>query len=116
MRFHTASAHKDQTLSKLNFSLKVHWGPSPVSINETKENKMIISPDDTYSAREAAEFLRKSERQVQRYLTTGKLSGERPNGRWQITALALWKFQGIEQEMKDIWVAYCIGMSKNDAQ
>ena len=57
-----------------------------------------------------------SERQVQRYLTTGKLCGERPNGRWQITALALWKFQGIEQEMKDIWVAYCIGMSKNDAQ
>tara|TARA_R110002020_G_scaffold451406_1_gene665312 strand:- start:1286 stop:1564 length:279 start_codon:yes stop_codon:yes gene_type:complete len=84
--------------------------------HETKETKMIISPDDTYSAREAAEFLRKSERQVQRYLTTGKLCGERPNGRWQITALALWKFQGIEQEMKDIWVAYCIGMSKNDAQ
>ncbi|MBY6164163.1 helix-turn-helix domain-containing protein [Mameliella alba] len=75
---------------------------------------MIVSPDDTFSAREAAEFLRKSERQIQRYLAEGRLHGKRPNGRWQITALSLWKFQGIEQEMQSICVDYCVRMSKND--
>lgn len=56
---------------------------------------MIMAPDETLSAREAAELLRKSERQVQRYLTAGTLTGERKNGRWQITALDVWNYQGI---------------------
>lgn len=77
---------------------------------------MIMSPDETFSASGAAEFLRKSERQVQRYLNDGKLQGERKNGRWHITALALWRFQGIEQEMQDIWIAYCIRMAQNEAE
>ena len=77
---------------------------------------MIVSPDDTFSAREAAEFLRKSERQIQRYLAEGRLHGKRPNGRWQITALSLWKFQGIEQEMQEIWIDYCVRMSKNEIE
>ncbi len=75
---------------------------------------MILSPDETFSAREAAELLRKSERQVQRYLKDGTLAGERKNGRWQITALAVWKFQGIAQEMSDVWVEYCVRMAQND--
>ncbi|WP_299901114.1 helix-turn-helix domain-containing protein [uncultured Ruegeria sp.] len=77
---------------------------------------MIVSPDETFSAREAAEFLRKSERQVQRYLADGRLQGSRKNGRWQITALALWNYQGIAREMQDIWVDYCVRMAKHDAE
>lgn len=72
---------------------------------------MITSPDEVFSAREAAEYLRKSERQVQRYLNSGVLNGKRPNGRWQITALDLWTLQGIETEMQKIWVDYCVRMS-----
>lgn len=76
---------------------------------------MIMAPDETLSAREAAELLRKSERQVQRYLNAGTLSGERKNGRWQITALDVWTYQGIAEEMQEIWVKYCVRMAQNDA-
>ena len=75
---------------------------------------MIISPDETYSTREAATFLRKSERQVLRYLKDGRLQGQRPNGRWQITALALWKYQNIDADMTRVWVRYCVEMAKLD--
>lgn len=75
---------------------------------------MIMSPDEAFSAREAAELLRKSERQVQRYLKDGALAGKRQNGRWQITALAIWEYQGIAQEMQEIWVDYCVRMARND--
>ncbi len=75
---------------------------------------MIISPDETYSTREAATFLRKSERQVLRYLKDGKLQGQRPNGRWQITALALWKYQNIDADMTRVWVQYCVEMAQLD--
>ncbi len=75
---------------------------------------MIISPDETYSTREAATFLRKSERQVLRYLKDGRLQGQRPNGRWQITALALWKYQNIDADMTRVWVQYCVEMAKLD--
>lgn len=68
---------------------------------------MIIAPDDIFTAAEAAEQLRKTPRQVQRYLKTGLLAGNRPAGRWQTTALAIWRFQGIEQEMVDIWLKHC---------
>ena len=74
---------------------------------------MIVSPDETYSAREVAEILRKSPRQVQRYLDDGLIRGRRPKGSWQITALELWKFQGIEQDMMDIWITYCCRMSRD---
>ena len=76
---------------------------------------MIMPPDETLSAREAAELLRKSERQVQRYLTAGTLNGERKNGRWKITALDVWNYQGIAEEMQEIWVKYCVQMAQNDA-
>lgn len=77
---------------------------------------MIVSPDETFSAREAADFLLKSERQVQRYLTDGKLQGSRKNGRWQLTALELWRFQGIARETQDIWIDYCVRMANHDAE
>ncbi|MFC3616105.1 helix-turn-helix domain-containing protein [Lutimaribacter marinistellae] len=77
---------------------------------------MIVAPDEIYTTPEAAEFLRKSERQVQRYLKDGRLKAQWRNGRWQITALSLWKFQGIEQEMQSIWVDYCVRMSENDGE
>jgi Helix-turn-helix domain len=77
---------------------------------------MIMPPDETFSAREAAEVLRKSERQVQRYLNDGTLAGKRKNGRWQITALAIWDYQGIAQEMRDVWVEYCVRMAQNDSE
>jgi hypothetical protein len=77
---------------------------------------MIMAPDETLSAREAAELLRKSERQVQRYLTAGTLNGERKNGRWQITALDVWSYQGIAEEMQEIWVNYCVRMAQNVAE
>ena len=68
---------------------------------------MIIAPDDIFTAAEAAEQLRKQPRQVQRYLKQGLLAGNRPAGRWQTTALAIWRFQGIEQEMVQIWLQHC---------
>ncbi|MEY8838282.1 helix-turn-helix domain-containing protein [Cribrihabitans sp. XS_ASV171] len=76
---------------------------------------MIAAPDDIFTTREAAEFLRKSERQLQRYLKDGRLKAQRRNGRWQITALALWTFQGIDQEMQKLWVEYCVRVAQNDA-
>ena len=50
---------------------------------------MIIAPDETFTAAEAAEHLRKSPRQVQRLLAREVLKGTRPDGRWSITALAI---------------------------
>lgn len=75
---------------------------------------MIVSPDEPFSAREVANLLNRSERQVQRYLNSGQLNGTRINGRWQITALDLWKFQGIDREMQDLWVDYCVRLAKID--
>ncbi len=75
---------------------------------------MILAPDETFTTREAAEQLRKSERQILRYLNDGSLEGDRRNGRWQITALAIWKHQGIAQEMQEIWVDYCVRMAGHD--
>lgn len=68
---------------------------------------MIIAPDDTYTPEEAAPLLRKSTRQVQRLLASGALKGTNPTGRWQVTALALWRFLGIEEEMTALWLEYC---------
>lgn len=74
---------------------------------------MIVAPDETYSVTEVAEILRKSPRHVQRYLKDGLIEGRRPNGPWQVTALAVWKYQGIEQEMMDMWVTFCCRMAQS---
>ncbi len=68
---------------------------------------MITAPDDTYSAEEAARQLRKSPRQVQRLLASKRLQGARPTGRWTVTALAIWRYLGIEAEMTALWIEYC---------
>lgn len=68
---------------------------------------MITPPDESYSASEAGEILGKSERQVQRYLVSGRLGGSRASGRWMTTALHIWKFQGIAEEMLKNWLATC---------
>ena len=41
---------------------------------------MIVAPDETYSAAEAGGILRRSERQVLRYLDSGRLRGSRASG------------------------------------
>jgi phage baseplate assembly protein gpV len=68
---------------------------------------MIDAPDDTYSAAEAAVKLERSERQVHRYLDGGRLRGSKASGRWTVTALHIWEFQGIADEMMTNWRAYC---------
>lgn len=68
---------------------------------------MIVAPDETYSVAEAGGLLRKSERQVLRYLTNGRLRGSKASGRWTVTALQIWAFQGIADEMMACWRDYC---------
>jgi hypothetical protein len=68
---------------------------------------MIIAPDDTFTAAEAAPLLRKSTRQVQRMLNDGLVHGVQPNGRWTVTALAIWKYLGIDEDMIKLWLEYC---------
>ena len=68
---------------------------------------MINAPDDTYNAAEAGVVLERSERQVLRYLDGGRLRGSKASGRWTVTALHIWEFQGIADEMMTNWRAYC---------
>jgi len=68
---------------------------------------MITPPDETYSTAEAASLLGVSERQCARYLADGLVRAQRPNGRWRVTALALWQYLGIDQEMMGLWLDYC---------
>lgn len=68
---------------------------------------MIAAPDDSYSAAEAAQRLEVSERQVHRYLEKGRLHGSKASGRWRITELQIWVFQGIADEMLASWREYC---------
>jgi hypothetical protein len=81
---------------------------------------MITPPDETYSTAEAASILRVSERQCARYLAKGLISARRPNGHWLVTAVALWKYLGIEDEMMRVWLDYCgrspIGGSDRDSE
>ena len=74
---------------------------------------LITAPDDTFTPEEAAPLLRRSPRQVQRLLASGKLKGTNPTGRWSVTALALWRFLGIEEEMTNLWLEYCRRAQKN---
>lgn len=68
---------------------------------------MIVAPDEGYTAAQTGEVLDRSERQVLRYLTSGKLRGSKASGRWTITAVQIWEFQGIAAEMMANWRAYC---------
>lgn len=68
---------------------------------------MIVAPDETYTAAEAGLVLARSERQVLRYLDSGRLRGSRASGRWTVTALHIWEFQGIAEEMMESWRLYC---------
>ena len=68
---------------------------------------MIIAPDDIFSPAEAGPHLRKSTRQVQRMLKNEELVGVSRNGRWVVTAVAIWRYLGIEDEMIDIWLKFC---------
>jgi hypothetical protein len=68
---------------------------------------MIVAPDEPYTVAEAAQILVRSERQVLRYLTSGRLRGSKASGRWMVTALQVWAFQGIADEMLANWRDYC---------
>lgn len=68
---------------------------------------MIVAPDEFYSVAEAGQILGRSERQVLRYLTDGRLRGSQASGRWRITALQIWMFQDISHEMLASWRDYC---------
>jgi excisionase family DNA binding protein len=63
----------------------------------------LTAPDEIFTTQEAADFLKKSRRQVQRMLTSGVLEGTRPNGHWIISAIALWRYLGIADDMMRIW-------------
>ena len=76
---------------------------------------MMVPPTETYSVAEAAAELRKSERQVLRYLTSGRLRGSNASGRWAVTAMQIWEFQGVAEEMMESWRTYCLRLeSKSD--
>lgn len=74
----------------------------------------IIAPDTVFSASEAADYMGRSTRQVQRYLDDGKLLGNRNTGRWQVTAMAIWRFRGVEEEMVSAWVDYCVRFARSE--
>jgi excisionase family DNA binding protein len=63
----------------------------------------LTAPDDVFTSQEAADYLRKSRRQVQRLLTRGLLEAARPNGRWVISAVSLWRYLGILDDMMRLW-------------
>lgn len=63
----------------------------------------LTAPDEIFTSQEAADYLGKSRRQVQRLLTSGKLNAARPNGRWVISAISLWRYLGIADEMMRLW-------------
>jgi hypothetical protein len=78
---------------------------------------MIMAPDDTFTAAEAAPHLRKSTRQIQRMLNDGIVHGVRRNGRWTLTALAIWRYLGIHEDMMKLWLEYCTQeAAKQDGQ
>lgn len=74
----------------------------------------LTAPDDVFSTAEAAVLLKKSQRQVQRLLEKGKLAGIRPNGAWVVTAIAIWKYNGIEEDMRQLWIDACAKANRLD--
>lgn len=63
----------------------------------------LTAPDEIFTSKEAADYLGKSRRQVQRLLADGKLHAARPSGRWIISAISLWRYLGIADEMMRLW-------------
>lgn len=63
----------------------------------------LTAPDEVFTSKEAAEFLNKSCRQTQRLLSSGKLAATRPNGRWVVSAISLWRYLGIADDMMRLW-------------
>ncbi len=74
----------------------------------------IVPPDEPYNVEEVGVVLRKSGRQVLRYLDSGALRGSRASGSWTVTALQIWQFQGISDEMLANWREYCRSDSIRD--
>lgn len=67
----------------------------------------MTPPDEIYSTKEAAGLLGINPRSVQRRLEAGQLAGVRFGRTWRITALALWRYMGIEADMLALWRDYC---------
>lgn len=63
----------------------------------------FTAPDEVFTSQEAAIFLGRSRRHIQRLLTNGKLEAVRPNGRWVISAVSLWRYLGIDDDMMRLW-------------
>ncbi|MBK1637319.1 helix-turn-helix domain-containing protein [Rhodovulum adriaticum] len=76
---------------------------------------LTTPPDETYTTPEAANQLEVSDRQVRRYLSSGRLKGTRVRGHWTTTALDIWRFKGIADEMLESWRRYCIEYQERQA-
>lgn len=75
---------------------------------------MIFPPDEIFTAAEAATELNRSEKQVRRYLASGLLGGDRKTGHWKTTALEIWRFKNIADEMLENWRRYCLELEARD--
>lgn len=73
---------------------------------------MIFPPDEIFTAAEAAAELNRSAKQVRRYLATGILGGNRKSGHWTTTALDIWRFKNIADEMLENWRRYCLELEE----
>lgn len=69
---------------------------------------MIFPPDEILTAAEAAAELNRSPKQVRRYLERGLLKGDRSSGQWKTTALDIWRFKNIADDMLENWRRYCL--------
>ncbi|WP_068302664.1 hypothetical protein [Pararhodobacter sp. CCB-MM2] len=76
---------------------------------------MIFPPDEIFTAAEAAAELNRSAKQVRRYLATGILGGNRRSGHWTTTALDIWRFKNIADEMLENWRRYCLELEERGA-
>lgn len=74
----------------------------------------IVPPDEPYNVAEVGVVLRKSGRQVLRYLESGALRGSRASGNWTVTALQIWQYQGIADDMMSNWREYCRSVSVHE--
>jgi len=68
----------------------------------------IEAPSDVYTIDEAADRLNCHPRTVQRRLKSGALEGWNPDGPSTITALAIWRYLKIDEDMTDAWIKYCL--------
>ncbi|RKF15352.1 hypothetical protein D6850_11075 [Roseovarius spongiae] len=73
---------------------------------------MIFPPDEIFTAAEAAAELNRSAKQVRRYLAAGILGGNRKSGHWTTTALDIWRFKNIADEMLENWRRYCLELEE----